>query len=71
MPPGGSLIAHILIEGFLCERCQYSWVPRQSTKKEPKICPKCKSTYLNKPRKLDWPADKRATQHDQRFHTIA
>ena len=59
-------MARILIEGFLCERCKYRWVPRQSTKKEPKICPKCKSAYWNKPRKLDWPVDKRAAQHDQR-----
>ena len=65
-------MARTLIEGFLCERCKYRWVPRQSTKKEPKICPKCKSAYWNKPRKLDWPADKRAAQHDQRLQkTIA
>ena len=65
-------MARILIKGFLCERCKYRWVPRQSTKKEPKICPKCKSAYWNKPRKLDWPADKRAAQHDQRLqNTVA
>ena len=64
---GGFLMAHILIEGFLCERCQYRWVPHRSTKNEPKICPKCKSAYWNRPRKLDWPVDKRAAQHDQRI----
>ena len=64
-------MARTLIEGFLCERCQYRWVPRRNTKTEPKICPKCKSSYWNKPRKLDWPPDKRAVQHDQRLQTTA
>ena len=59
-------MARILIEGFLCERCGYRWVPRQNPDKEPKVCPKCKSVYWNKPRKLDWPVDKRAIQHDER-----
>lgn len=59
-------MARILIEGFLCERCGYRWVPRHGTDNEPKVCPKCKSAYWNKPRKLDWPAGKRAIQHDKR-----
>ena len=30
------------------------------------------TAYWNKPRKLDWPADKRVAQHDQRLHkTVA
>ena len=38
--------------GFKCGRCQHQWVPRKGTKGEPRVCPKCKSPYWNKPRKL-------------------
>ena len=35
---------------WVCERCEHSWVPRETTEGEPTICPKCKSPYWNKPR---------------------
>lgn len=31
-----------------CKRCLHKWVPR--TPQEPKVCPKCKSAYWDKPR---------------------
>lgn len=41
----------VTLEGFQCERCKHIWLPR--TKDEiPTICPKCKSPYWNKPRKI-------------------
>ena len=30
-----------------CGRCGHKWITR--SKKEPKVCPKCKSPYWNKP----------------------
>ena len=31
-------------------RCGHEWVPRDS--KEPKVCPKCKSPYWDRPKKM-------------------
>ena len=51
-------MARILIEGFMCERCQYRWAPRplvtphDGPRPEPQACPNCKSRYWNKPRRL-------------------
>ncbi len=41
----------ILVWGYRCERCQHEWVPR--AEEEPRVCPKCKSPYWNKPRKTN------------------
>ncbi|MBS3090342.1 hypothetical protein J4433_01075 [Candidatus Pacearchaeota archaeon] len=39
------------ILGYLCERCNHAWLPRQNFENEPKVCPKCKSPYWDRPRK--------------------
>lgn len=47
--------------GFRCLRCGHEWVPRgledivdgkipKALAEEPRVCPKCKSPYWNKPR---------------------
>lgn len=36
--------------GYRCERCGHEWVPRRENE-EPRVCPKCKSPYWNRPRK--------------------
>tara|TARA_Y100000310_G_C20607180_1_gene776139 strand:- start:178 stop:333 length:156 start_codon:yes stop_codon:yes gene_type:complete len=41
----------IKLEGYKCERCSHEWVPRNKSKEEPRVCPKCKSPYWNRPRK--------------------
>jgi predicted Zn-ribbon and HTH transcriptional regulator len=43
-------MVEIRVYGFKCERCGHEWVPRDN-KKEPKVCPKCKSPYWNIKRK--------------------
>lgn len=43
------LMANIKLEGYKCERCGHTWVPREKDK--PKVCPKCKSPYWDTPRK--------------------
>ena len=40
----------ITMEGFLCERCGYKWIPRNK-EESPRVCPKCKSPYWDKPKK--------------------
>ena len=40
----------ITLEGFKCERCGHKWIPRENTI-EPRVCPKCKSPYWDRPRK--------------------
>ena len=32
-----------------CERCGHKWITK--TKEKPRVCPKCKSPYWDKPRK--------------------
>jgi NAD-dependent SIR2 family protein deacetylase len=39
----------VQIWGWQCERCDHEWLPRNRERK-PKVCPKCKSPYWNKPR---------------------
>lgn len=43
-------IVEIKVKGFRCERCGHEWVPKDITK-EPRVCPKCKSPYWNRPRR--------------------
>ena len=40
----------ITVMGYQCERCFHEWVPRDFDA-EPRVCPKCKSPYWNRPRK--------------------
>jgi predicted Zn-ribbon and HTH transcriptional regulator len=40
----------IIVDGFKCERCRHEWIPRNIIDK-PRVCPKCKSPYWDKPRK--------------------
>jgi len=44
-------MAKIILNGWQCERCGHRWVPRQETTEQPRVCPKCKSPYWNRPRK--------------------
>ena len=39
------------IEGYICERCEHTWIPRQEGAPPPRVCPKCKSPYWDVPRK--------------------
>ena len=38
---------------YRCDRCDHEWYPRLQTEELPAICPKCKSAYWNKPRRID------------------
>ena len=44
-------MAEITLKGYQCERCEHTWVPRNETD-FPTVCPKCKSPYWNKPKKV-------------------
>ncbi len=35
---------------YRCERCGHVWIPRGE--ETPRVCPKCKSPYWNKPRRV-------------------
>ena len=43
---------NIMVTGFRCERCDHEWIPRNGNR-QPKVCPKCKSPYWDRPRKHD------------------
>ena len=45
-------MAKITVLGYRCERCLHEWVPRRSSTDEPRTCPKCKSPYWDRPRKI-------------------
>jgi hypothetical protein len=47
----------ITVMGFRCERCSHEWIPRGSGDEEPRVCPKCRSPWWNKPRKAMMPYD--------------
>jgi hypothetical protein len=40
----------IQLWGYRCQRCGHEWVPRDKTQK-PRVCPKCKNPYWDRPRK--------------------
>jgi predicted Zn-ribbon and HTH transcriptional regulator len=40
--------AEITIQAYKCLRCGHTWVPRK--KEKPRVCPKCKSPYWDKPK---------------------
>lgn len=42
----------VLILGYRCERCGHEWVPRDKGQ-DPKVCPKCKSPYWDRPRQSE------------------
>jgi len=39
------------IRGNSCYRCNYEWKSKTSCTNEPLVCPNCKSSYWNKPRR--------------------
>ena len=45
---GWEIIHPITQMGYRCARCEHEWVPKVQ---EPRVCPKCKSAYWNRPRK--------------------
>ena len=45
-------MGEIILKGYQCERCAHKWVPREGGN-YPKVCPKCKSPYCDKPRKIE------------------
>ena len=40
----------LTVDGYRCERCRHEWIARKK-EEYPKVCPKCKSPYWDKPRK--------------------
>lgn len=50
-------MAIIKLTGYQCDRCGHEWTPRLKTEEEPAMCPKCKSAYWNKPRRIDLARD--------------
>lgn len=40
----------ITVMGYRCERCEHEWIPRDF-EREPRVCPKCKSAYWDRPRR--------------------
>lgn len=41
----------ITVMGYRCERCSHEWIPRVDVDDEPRVCPKCRSAWWNKPKK--------------------
>ena len=55
-------LVRVVLWGFKCLRCGHPWVPLglkkveegerpPDPKEEPRVCPKCKSPYWNRPRR--------------------
>jgi predicted Zn-ribbon and HTH transcriptional regulator len=45
-------MGEITLKGYQCERCNHKWIPREESE-IPRVCPKCKSPYWDKPRKIE------------------
>lgn len=57
-------LVKVTMWGYKCLRCEHQWVPRglpdmpdgkkpPEPDEEPRVCPKCKSPYWNRPRQRD------------------
>ena len=57
-------MAYVMIPGFLCERCGHRWIRKQPGTPEPKVCPKCKSTYWNTQRQRPLRHDSNPSRND-------
>ena len=46
-------MGEIRLDGFICDRCDHTWVSRNGfdSEQKPLVCPKCKTPYWNIPRK--------------------
>jgi hypothetical protein len=42
----------ITVLGFRCERCAHEWIPRGGVEDQPRVCPKCRSPWWNRPPKV-------------------
>lgn len=40
----------ITVMGFRCERCGHEWIPRGGGEQEPRVCPKCRSPWWDRPK---------------------
>lgn len=52
----------ITVMGFRCERCGHEWIPRGQAEELPRVCPKCRSPWWNRPRKAMMPYDEFKTR---------
>ena len=41
----------IPIKHYICQRCEHKWIPYLEDR--PRVCPKCKSPYWDRPRKIN------------------
>ena len=41
----------ITLLGFRCERCAHEWIPRGGVEDQPRVCPKCRSPWWDRPPK--------------------
>ena len=68
-------MAYVMIEGYMCERCLYRWASHTGTgtrsKNDPKVCPKCKSTGWNQPRRNNRSPEHRAAIWNRKPDTAA
>lgn len=55
-------------QAYRCDRCEHEWYPRLQTEEIPAICPKCKSAYWNKPRRIDLAKDEKKSYQIARKH---
>jgi len=56
----------VMLEGYKCDRCGHEWVARIKIDEDPTICPKCKSPYWNKPRRIDLGKAKQVSLKEKR-----
>ena len=68
-------MAYVVIEGYMCERCEYRWGSRTGSglrpKSDPKVCPKCKTPYWNKARRKNLAPERQANPWHKNIATSA
>jgi predicted Zn-ribbon and HTH transcriptional regulator len=55
----------LTVPGFRCDRCNHEWIPRDKSE-SPRVCPKCKSPYWNRPRKAKKQQEMNEVEMDQK-----
>jgi DNA-directed RNA polymerase subunit RPC12/RpoP len=62
-------MARVKLSGYRCERCDHEWVPREKDQ-EPRVCPKCKSPYWDRPRQSESNGKRNGSGRSLKAHAV-
>jgi len=59
------MVEKVQLWGYRCERCGHEWLPREKAR-DPKVCPRCKSPYWDRPRQVSKASEPKRRASDEK-----